>query len=133
MRSICRPLFCGLAVFFFVLYVIQNNPHVYPPNGEFLVSLVLTGLIFALAYGLYKLLRQIFLSKTTWRILYICLALVIAGVAASLYFSSPEIRQLLSDLKDGFSTDGQRPIVYVVLCLIICGVLCVEPARQSSP
>ena len=128
MRSIVCPLFCILAVFFFVLYLTQTR---WRPasNEELLLSLALTGLIVALIYGLYQFIRRLRPNKALWRIIFGLIILLVLLIILSI----PELRQMIGGWVVGISAEGERPIVFAVLCLIICGFCRTRRGRQSSP
>jgi hypothetical protein len=113
MRSICCPLFCVLAVFFFVLYLTQTRLHP-DPNEELLLSLALTGVIAWTLYGLYRFIRRLHPNRALWRIIYGLIGLLIL----LLIISIPELRQIIQGWIAGISAKGENPIVLSVLCLI---------------
>jgi hypothetical protein len=127
MRSICCPLFCVLAVFFFVLYLTQTRLHP-DPNEELLLSLALTGLIAWLLYGLYRFIRRLRPNRALWRIIYGLIGLLIVLPIISI----PELRQIVQGWIMGISAKGENPIVLSVLCLIICALCCTRPTRQPN-
>jgi hypothetical protein len=127
MRSIVCPLFCILAVFFFVLYLTQTRLHILV-NEQLVLVLAVTGLITALLYGLYQAIRRLRRNKLLWRIIYGLIILIIVLVI----YSIPELRQIIEGWIAGISAEGERPIVFAVLCLIICGFCRTRLARSSN-
>jgi membrane protease YdiL (CAAX protease family) len=126
MRSLCCPLFSVLSIFFFALYLTQT--HVPNPDMELLAAAALTFLISAVFYWLYKLIRRLRPNPILWRIIYSLIGLIILLVI----FSVPEIRQIVSGWIEGISAQGEKPIVFSVLCLIIAAVCCTRPTRTAS-
>ena len=127
MRPNCN-VFLVLAAFFFVLYLTQTRFHP-EPNTEFIVSVAGTFIIMLLLYGLYQVLRRLRRNKFLWRIIY---TLIIVLVLL-LIISVPELNALIGGWISGISAEGERPIVFAVLCLIFYGLFRSWPSQQSSP
>jgi hypothetical protein len=127
MRPNCT-VFLVLAAFFLVMYAMQTR---FRPeaNIEFIVYAVVTFVVMVLLYGLYKVLRRLRRNKFLWRIIY---ALIIILILL-LLISVPELNALIGGWLSGISTEGERPVVFAVLCLIFYGLCRSWPSRQSSP
>jgi hypothetical protein len=127
MRPNCT-LFLVLAAFFLVMYALQTRFHP-EPNIEFIVSVVVTFIVVVLLYGLFQVLRRLRRNKFLWRIIYALIILIVL----LLLISVPELNALIGGWISGISAEGERPIVFAVLCLIFYGLCRSWPSRQSSP
>jgi hypothetical protein len=127
MRSNLSLLFGGLAVFFFVVYFRQTSLD-FTPDEEVLSSLAVTGAILIVLYGLYWLIRRLRPNKLLWRIIFGLVILIVA----LLLFSISEFRQMISGWVAGISADGERPIVFAVMCLILSGYCLTRSVRSIS-
>ncbi len=129
MHSTLSFLFGSLALFFFVLYFGQTSlKWDFTPSGELLSSFGVTIAISIVLYGLWQIIRRLRPNKALWRIIF---GLVIF-LAVLLLFSIPEFQQMISGWIAGISVDGERPIAFAVICLIISGYCLTRSVRSVS-
>ncbi len=121
MRATVCPLFCFLAVYFFIRFLTQTRLRFPDPNEELLLSLLLTIVIYAILYGLYRLIRRLRFNPALWRIIFYLIILIVVLVTLSI----PELRREIT-------LEGEHPIVFSVLFLILCGYCRTRPARSTS-
>lgn len=125
MRTLCRYIFCGLAVVSFAVFVTQTIPNIkLSENAAQFV--VYTALVTAGLFALFWLAKQLWLARGLIGRIILGLVLVILVI---LIVTVPELQQLVLDWLQGLT---EHPLVVTVLCVIVCGFCVSRPAPQSK-
>jgi hypothetical protein len=125
MRTICRFVFCGLAVVSFAVFITQHLSNI-NLSEDALQFMEYTALVTAGLFALFWLAKRTWMARDLIGRIILVLVLVITAI---LIVTVPELQQAVLS---GLEVLARQPLVITVLCLILCGFCCSRPAPQSK-
>ena len=125
MRTVCRYLFCGLAIVSFAVFIVTLLPNIRLSENA-IQFVTYTALISVVLLALLWLAKQLWLARDVIGRILIGLVLITMVI---LIVTIPELQELVLSWLQGLT---ERPLVVTVLCLIICGFCSSRPAPQSK-
>jgi hypothetical protein len=125
MRTLCRLIFCGLALISFAVFIV-NNLTAFLNNRHAIEFVIDTALVTAGLLALIWLAQRLWQARDLIGRIIFALLIVLAIILIAMI---PELQQwALSCL----NVLIKQPLVVTVLCLIMCALCCTRPGQQAS-